>query len=206
MRFSQVLISLVILCSIANAASPKSVYRNKPYGIFLRVPARAWLCPLGVGSDHGPFLLLDSKDPSLCRSDLRHNRSISIFGEYNAAEETKTLHSFLKSLCPDELPEGKESGAVCSPAPADLSVNGLPTEAGQINHSNGSIEIIVVTQAGKPDSEFDASVPSFNYGLSLNTDARHLNADLAVFRAVLKAVKLAPPPLAVYSKGSTDAK
>jgi hypothetical protein len=75
-----------------------------------------------------------------------------------------------------------------------LSVNGLPSESARINHSNGSIEIIVVTQAGKPNPGFDASVPSFNYDIRLTSDASHLDADLAVFRAVLKAVKLDPPP------------
>jgi hypothetical protein len=84
---------------------------------------------------------------------------------------------------------------VCIPAPADLNVNGLPSEAARINHSNGTIEIIVVTQAGKPDPDFDASVPSFNYDMRLYTDASHLDEDLAVLRAVLKAVKLDPPPL-----------
>jgi len=84
---------------------------------------------------------------------------------------------------------------VCIPAPVDLSVDGLPGESARINHSNGSIEIIVVTQAGKPNPEFDASVPSFNYDIRFYTDASHLDADLAVFRAVLKAVKLDPPPL-----------
>jgi hypothetical protein len=74
-----------------------------------------------------------------------------------------------------------------------LSVNGLPSEAARINHSNGSIEIIVVTQAGKPNPDVDASVPSLNYDIRFYTDASHLDADLAVFRAVLKAVKLDPP-------------
>jgi hypothetical protein len=81
-----------------------------------------------------------------------------------------------------------------------LSVNGLATEAARINHLNGAIEIIVVTQAGKPNPEFDSSVPSFGYDMRLNTDASHLDADLAVFRAVLKAVKLDPPPPVSLSK------
>jgi hypothetical protein len=61
-----------------------------------------------------------------------------------------------------------------------------------MDHLSGSIQILVVTQAGKPDPDFDASVPSINYALSLYTDASHLDEDLAVFRAVLNAVKIAP--------------
>jgi hypothetical protein len=204
-RFSRVLISFVILYSVASAASRKSVYRNRDYGIFLRVPSEAWLCPTeGNGIDHGPALLLGSEDASVCRSWSRQKRWISIFGAVNAVEATKTLHTFLNSFCADAPLDWHEPGAVCSSAPANLSVSGLPSEAARINHSNGTIEIIVVTQAGKPDPDFDASVPSYNYSLSLFTDARHLEADLAVFRAVLKAVKLAPPPLAMYGQGPTD--
>jgi hypothetical protein len=118
-----------------------------------------------------------------------------IFGSSNAVEESKTLHTFLKSLCAFVPDQWNEPDAICAPAPADLNVNGLPSEDARINHLNGSIEIIVVTQAGKPDPDFDASVPSFNYDMRLNTDAGHLDADLAIFRAVMKAVKLDPPRL-----------
>lgn len=208
MRFSWVLMSLGILCSAASATSHKSVYRNEDYGIYLHVPSGAWLCPTeGNGSDHGPALLLGSEDASVCRSHSRQKRWIMIFGSGNAAEETKTLHSFLKYLCTRLPEEWNEPGEVsCIPAPADLSVNGLPSDAARIDHTNGTIEIIVVTQAGKPDPDFDASVPSFNYSFSLYTDVSHLNADLAVFRAVLKAVKLAPPPLVVYGQGPAEGK
>jgi hypothetical protein len=194
MRFSRALISLVILSSAASAASPTSVYRNRDYGIFLHIPSGAWLCPYGGnGSDHGPALLLGSEDASVCRSYSRQKRWILIFGE-SVTEESKTLHTFLKSLCAYDSLDWKEPDAVCNPAPADFRVNGLPSEAARINHSNGSIEIIVVTQAGKPNPDFDASVPSFNYDMRLYTDAGHLADDLAVFRTVLKAVRLDPPP------------
>jgi len=196
MRFSRVLITLVILCSVGSAASPKSVYGNKEYGVFLHIPPGAWLCPTeGNGIDHGPTLLLGSEDARVCRSYSNQKRRVVIFAGYNAAEKSKTLHSFLNSQCEYAPLAWKEPGAVCGPAPADLTVNGLPSEAARINPSNGWIEIIVVTQAGKPDPDFDASVPSINYNLSLYTDASHLDEDLTVFRAVLKAVKLDPPPL-----------
>lgn len=195
MKTSRVLISLVILCSVASAASRKSVYRNEDYGIFLQIPPEAWLCPAGGnGIDHGPALLLGSKNASVCRSYSRQKRWILIFGGFNAAEVSKTLHTFLKWQCANAALDWKEPDAVCSPAPDDLRVNGLPSEAARIDHSNGSIEIFVVTQAGKPDPGFDPSVPYVNYDLSLSTDAGHLDADLAVFRAVLKAVRLDPPP------------
>lgn len=194
MGFSRALISLTILCSVASAASPESVYRNKDYGIFLHVPSGGWLCPTeGNGIDHGPTLLLGSEDANVCRSYSRQKRRITIFAGSNAAKVSKTLHTFLNWQCSNAALDWKEPGAVCSPAPARLNTNSLPSEAARINHANGVIEIIVVTQAGKPDPDFDASVPSVNYDISLYTDASHLDGDLAVFRAVLKTVKIAPP-------------
>jgi len=205
MRFSQVMISLMILCSMASAASRKSVYRNEDYGIFLHIPSGAWLCPYAGGSDHGPALLLGSEDTSVCRSSSRQKRWIMIFGE-SVAEKSKTLHTFLEWLCANVPLNWNEPGAVCNSAPANLSVYGLPSEAARIDHSDGMIEIIVVTQAGRPDPGFDASVPSFDYDMRLYTDASHLDVDLAVFRAVLNAVRIAPPPLRVYGQGPTNAK
>jgi hypothetical protein len=206
MRVSRVLIGLVIACSAASAAPRKSVYRNKQYGIYLHIPRGAWLCPYVGGSDHGPGFLLGSEDASFCRGDSRQRRGIVIFGEYDLGEETDTPRTFLGWLCANDPIDWPDPGAACSPAPADLSVNGLPSRAARINHSNGTIEIIVVTQAGAPDPNFDAAVPSFNYDMRLDTDASHLDADLAVFRAVLKALKIAPPPSAVKRQGPTDAK
>lgn len=194
MRVSRVLIGLVILCSVASAASRKSVYRNDEYGIFIQIPPDAWLCPAGGnGVDHGAALLLGSKDVSLCKSYSRQKRRILIFGGFNAAEVSKTLHTFLKWQCTNAALDWKEPNAVCRSAPPDLRVNSSASEAARIDHSNGSIEIIVVTQAGKPDPGFDSSVPYVNYDLSLSTDAKHFDADLAVFREVLKAVRLDPP-------------
>jgi len=192
MRFLHVLIGLVILCSVAEAATRKTVFRNREYGITLSAPEGGWLCPTqGNGVVHGASLLLGTEDTSLCRKSSG-KRWIETFAAYNIAEDSKTLHTFLNSECDYPSHYGNEPNAMCSPAPAGLSVNGLPSEAARIDHLNGLIEIIVVTQAGKPNPDFDASVPSINYDLSLHTDAVHLDEDLAVFRAVLNAVKIAP--------------
>jgi hypothetical protein len=162
------------------------VYRNKEYGIFLPIPSGAWLCPVPDDqTHHGAEFLLGTQDASLCKSSSG-KRWISIFAGYNAAEVSKTLHAFLKWQCVNEANES------CGQAPAGLSINGLSTEAARIDHPDGSITIIVVTQAGKPDANFDASVPSINYDLSLHTNASHLDEDLAVFRAVLHTAKIAP--------------
>ena len=186
MRFSRVLIGLVILCSVASAASRTSVYRNKEYGIFLPIPSGAWLCSVPYsGANHGAAFLLGTHDESLCIK-ASGKRWVSIFAGYNAAEESKTLHTFLNWQC------ANEANGSCGQAPAGLRINGLSTETARVDHPDGSITIIAVAQAGKPDPDFDASVPSINYDLSLHTDAVHLDEDLVVFRAVLNAVKITP--------------
>lgn len=195
MGFLRVMICLVIFCPVVGAAPHKVVYRNKDFGIFLPVPSEARLCPTaGNGVDHGPVLLLGSESEGACRSYSRQKREITIFGESNAVEESKTLPTFLKSQCDFTALDWKEPSAKCNPAPEGLSVTDLHSEAARIDHSNGMIEFIVVTQAGKPDQSFDATVASYNYDLSLHTNTEHIAEDLAVFRAVLKAVRLNPPP------------
>ncbi len=192
MKSSTIVVSLLILCAAFEAAQNKAVYRNKEFGIFLTAPKGALLCHIhGNGIDHGPSLLLGTQDSRLC-GQYSGRRWIGIFGGCNCAEESKTLHTFLKSECEYDLHNVTDHNGVCSSAPTDLSVNGLPSEAVRIGFPSGLIEIIVVTQAGKPDPDFDASVPSVNYSLSLYTDVSHLDEDLAVFRAVLSTVKLAP--------------
>lgn len=192
MKFARVLIGLVILCSVARAAPRSPVYLNKEFGILLPIPKGAWLCPAqGNGIDHGPSLLLGSRDARVCRSSSE-KRWISIFAGGNAVDESKTLHTFLNWECEYPSRYGNEPNTVCGKAPAGLSVNELPSEAARIDHPDGSIEIFVVAQAGKPDPDFDATVPSVNYVLSLNTNADHLDEDLVVFRAILSHVKLNP--------------
>jgi hypothetical protein len=180
------MIGLVILCSAASAASHPSVYRNREYGILLPIPSGAWLCSVPYsGANHGAAFLLGTQDESLC-TKTSGKRWISIFAGYNAAENSKTLHSFLNWQC------AYEAHGSCSQAPAGLLINGLSTETARVDHRDGLITIIAVAQAGKPDPDFDATVPSINYDLSLHTDTSHLDEDLAVFRAMLKVIRIAP--------------
>jgi hypothetical protein len=54
---------------------------------------------------------------------------------------------------------------------------------------DGWIELVVVTQAGKP-SGYEPNEPSVNYIFSLYTRSEHLDEDLKVFRTILQTVKL----------------
>jgi len=186
MKILQTLLGLLIVCSSALAAAPDSVYHNKEYGISVRLPSAAVLCPVPSDqAEHGAALLLGTHDLSLCTTSSG-KRWISIFAGYNAAEVSKTLPTLLSWQC------SHESSGACGPAPAGLRISGLRTEAARINHQDGSIEIIVVAQAGKPDPDFDASVPSINYTFTLTTKASYLDEDVSVFRAFLSAMRISP--------------
>jgi hypothetical protein len=188
MKPSRGLIGLVILCLIAEAASHRPIYRNQDFGITLPVPSGALLCvpPADArGIEHGAQMLLGTEDGTLCRK-WSGKRYVDVFASYNVADDTKLLHDLLESSCQFEV------NKACTDAPAGLHIPGMKTEAGRVDRSDGSVKIIVATQAGKPDPDFDASVPSINYEFNLNTDKRHLDGDLVTFRAMLNTVKIAP--------------
>jgi hypothetical protein len=187
-KLSRVLIGLVMLCSLAGAASRPVIYRNRQFGIVLPVPPGALLCAVPAdahGVEHGAQMLLGTDDATLCRK-WSGKRYMDVNGFYNVSDDTKLLHDSLESLCQFK---GKKA---CSPAPPGLHIPRMKTEAGRLDRPDGSIEIIVVTQAGKPDPDFDASVPSFQYALTLNTDSAHLSQDSALFEEMLIAIRIAP--------------
>jgi hypothetical protein len=190
MKLSGPVIGLLTFLSVAGAASQRSIYRNQQYGISLPVPAGALLCkPLayeGSGSDHGAQMLLGTDDATLC-SKSSGKRYMDIWASYIVAGQEETLRGDLESTCESELHRA------CSPAPAGLHINGMKTEGGRLDRPDGSVEIILIAHAGKPAPDFDASVPSMTYSLSLITDTHHLDQDLKAFRAMLKAIKIAPP-------------
>ncbi|HYW67625.1 MAG TPA: hypothetical protein VFB10_13035 [Candidatus Dormibacteraeota bacterium] len=169
----------------ARSVGPE-VYRNEEFGITAPVPEGALLCPTPQNEhDHGPLFLLGTRDSKRCQ-DVERQRAIDVFASYNAIQATKTLDKFLRSECRNTFK------AECRPAPSGLQVNGLPSKAARVSCPDGWIDIFVVTQAGKPAPDFDASVPSVNYDLSLHTTPGHLKEDLPIFRAVLATIQLSP--------------
>ena len=195
MKLSRLLIGLLLVVTAAGAISQPKVYRNKEFGIRLPIPAGTIPCipPIYVGNgiDHGPQILLGTKDASLC-SKSSGKRYIDIWAAYSTTDEDKTLHSYLESWCASAQTDYHDLKASCGPAPPDLNLSKLPTESARINLANGLIVIDVVTQAGKPAPDWDPTVPSISYLFSLVTDAQHLDKDLIVFRTVLKAIRIAP--------------
>ena len=179
-------ITVLTLTLLGAATTNSEIYRNEEFGITLPIPKGALRCPIPEDEhDHGPVFLLETADTKGCR-DAQHSRYIDVFAGYNATDETKTLQGFLKWECANFAKQ------LCRPAPRGLHVTGLPSAAAQVNRSDGWIDIIVLTQAGKPDPDFDPSAPLINYNLTLQTRARYLDRDLRTFRAILRTIRLSP--------------
>ncbi|MGB8524323.1 MAG: hypothetical protein WCD43_15260 [Candidatus Acidiferrales bacterium] len=177
---------LITSLSLSATAEGPRVYRNDEFGITVPVPEGTLFCvPPEDQHDHGPVFLIGNPKPQAC-DDIEHNRHVVIFASYNAAEVTKKLQGFLKWEC------AGMHGGTCHQAPEGLSIPAMATKAGKVNRSDGWIDIIVVTQAGKPAPDFDPLVPSVNYDLTLHTKPPYLEEDLRIFRAVLSTVRLAP--------------
>jgi hypothetical protein len=187
---------LVFTCSgrfstSASFTQALPVYRNEEFGIALRYPEGVEPCPAPENEhDHGPLMILDPAFKRRCTFD-GGDRVISIFAEYNTLQDAKTLRAFLNRECQSETKKDQRLAP-----PANLTIPGLRTAAARVNHADGWIDVIVVTQAGKPSPDFDSSVPSYNYDLRLHTLPKYLKQDLRVFRAVLHTIKLDPdnPP------------
>lgn len=165
----------------------QQVYRNDEFGIPVPIPEGAQLCSIPEDEhDHGPFFVLGNAEPAAC-NDKPDGRYIAVFAGYNAVDDTKRLSDFLRWECVEI------GGGHCSAAADGLRIAGMKTMAGRVNRNDGWMEVCVVTQAGKADPNFDASVPSINYDLRLHTTGSHLDQDLRTFRAILKTVELSPP-------------
>ncbi len=182
--------AVVVLAGLLSAATDNrpQLYRNQEFGITLPVPEGVLLCRNPEGEhDHGPVMVLHPSEAKDC-NDAEGGRIVEVFASFNAEQATKTLSMLLQSECTDTA-KGK-----CRPAPPHLRMGGRPSAEARVNCSDGWIDIFVVTQAGKPDPAFDASVPSVNYVLRLHTRPEHLEGDLRVFRTVLQTIRLSPPP------------
>lgn len=182
-----VFLSMLIFLIVTNAIA--EVYKNEEFGIVITIPERVYLCPKPKDEhDHGALLLLGTIDRKHCSDSLQARfRSIVFFAFFNALDVTRSLPDLLEWDC-TEISKG-----ACVPGPNDLEVAGLPSLVARVNHSDGWIDIIVVSQAGIPNP-YDPDVPSVNYDIHLQTKPEHLEEDLEVFRMVLKTVQLSPNP------------
>lgn len=180
------LLALIALSIPSNAQT--KVYRNREFGMAIPIPRGLYLFrPHEMnGVDHGRQFFFKPTSVEDCNNG-GGDRYIGVAGYYNTIDDTAQLHDFLEHECT------VFGGVACLQPPEGLKVKGLASESATVKLPNGNVEILVVTQAGKPASDFKASVPSINYSLCLLTSEGHLDADLRFFRTILKTIRISPP-------------
>jgi hypothetical protein len=181
-------VSLIILSALPfMAAAQTKIYRNSQFGYEVPIPHGLYLfSPHEMnGIDHGRQLFFKPTRVEDCNNG-GCDRYIEFNANYNTTEDTAKLHDLLKHEC--TVFGGKE----CLQPPDDLTIEGLKSESARVILPNGRIEFLVVTQAGKPALDFDATVPSINYSVVLLTTKEHLENDLRFFRVILKTIRISP--------------
>ena len=183
------LVALLMIAVLLIAARCKArVYRNEEFGIELWIPPRVYLCPRPPGEhDDGAMLLLGAVHRNSCvdfLDDYERTRFIGIFAEYNVIQDRLHLPDLLKWDC-TAVPKGP-----CGKPPDGLNLPRLKSAAGEVDHPDGWTYIIVVTEAGKPAPDVDPTVSSMHYTITLHTDKKHFQRDLAIFRKVLKTIRI----------------
>jgi hypothetical protein len=188
MRIRVAILLLVLGAFPIALIAQAKVYRNRDFGIVVPIPhgLHVFSPRKMTGIDHGRQFFFKPTSVEDCGKGAC-DRYIDVFAGCNCFVDTAKLHDFLQNQC------AAVANGPCVTAPEDLKVNGLSSEAARVNHPEGTVEIIVATQAGKPDPDFDSSVPSVNYSISLWTSEQHMDEDLRMFRIILKTIQISPP-------------
>lgn len=191
------IIFLVTVWLVPGNARPR-LYRNVEFGMTMPIPDGVVACTAPPGEhDQGPTFLLGHAAKKACNdlNRIERSRYIEVFAGYNAVNATKTLPRFFRSQC------RATGGVTCSAAPTEIRIPHMRTMAGEVAQPNGWLDVILVVQAGKPDTAFDPNVPFVNYDLRLHTRREDLRNDLSIFREVLRTIRLSPPPPANLRSG-----
>ncbi|MGA9670067.1 MAG: hypothetical protein WBQ94_12715 [Terracidiphilus sp.] len=188
MRLVRIVPLLALAALPITAAAKTHVYRNLEFGIVVPIPHGLYLFPPHqmTGIDHGRQLFFKPTSVEDCNNG-GCDRYIGFFAGCNCFEGTKHLHDFLEAQC--TVFGGKD----CLESPPELGIKGLKSESARIKLPNGKVEILVVTQAGKPAPDFDATVPSINYSIYLLTSEENLEQDMKFFRIILETIRISPP-------------
>jgi hypothetical protein len=188
MRLTLVAPLLTLMVLPIQLLAQTRVYRNSEFGFEVPIPRGLYLFrPHQMnGIDHGRQFFFKPTSVEDCNNG-GCDRYIAVDAYYNTVEDTAKLHDFLEHECT------VFGGVECLQPPTGLQFKGLASESAKVKLPNGRVEILVVTQAGEPAPDFDASVPSINYSAYLLTSEEHLEEDLRFFRLILKTIRISPP-------------
>jgi hypothetical protein len=188
MRLMRLTVLLVLIVLPDSFLAQTRAYRNREFGFVVPIPDGLYLfSPHEMnGIDHGRQFFFKPTSIEECNKG-GCDRYIAVDAFYNTVTDTARLHDYLEHACT------VFGGVECLQPPPDLRIRGLKSESARVKLPNGRVELLVVTQAGKPAPDFDASVPSINYSICLLTSEEHLEADLVFFGTILSTIRISPP-------------
>jgi hypothetical protein len=187
MRLMQLVPLLVLTALPAQSLAQTNVYYNRQFGFSVPIPQGLYLFSPHqmTGMDHGRQFFFKPTSVEDCNNG-GCDRYIAVDAYYNSIEDTAKLHDFLKNECT------VFGGPKCLQAPKDLTNKKMASESARADLPNGRVEILVVTQAGKPNPNVDDAAPSINYSIYLLTTKEHLEQDLLPFRVILRTIRISP--------------
>ena len=184
------LLGVVFSC----AASETHRFTNLEYRFSASFPDGNTVCTAMSGDHpHGFFVRFDSSSLGCSSPTVDPAISaISVYAYSNATFE-QTAEEEVNGLCQNG--SGRDE-KIAKDSVTNLAFSGRPSAACEITRADGSIDIYVVTQAGKWPQEGGSAGPNapyVNYTASLHTTPKQLARDLPVFRLVLKSVRIDYP-------------
>jgi hypothetical protein len=171
-------------CAACALASGALRVTNEEYRFSVEFPESARVCEATSGSHpHGFYARLNSKD---CHSS-EPNISVISVNAYNNATFEVSPEQEIDGLC------RKEKAGHDSDAFKDITFAGRHSANCRREREDGSIDIYVVTQAGRwpgkhESQEFES--PFVNYMASLHTTQAFISGDLTKFRRVLSSIRI----------------
>jgi hypothetical protein len=144
----------------------------------------------GEADDHGFTALLDHRPAGDCQSPARRRMEVSAYG--NVIYVMSTLAKARAQNC------AYYRAARCVPGPPRLGVHGWPTLSSLMLGAKGGDRsrtlpkgaIVVTVYAETGASPRDIGPEGTLYEFALQTDRAHYRQDLAIFRRMLKTVRL----------------
>jgi hypothetical protein len=175
----------VAIATVLSAPANAETYRNPEFGFSVEVGGRLTCRAAPFTHDHGIDLYLDGLHleggPGDC--DLYDRPFIGIIGNYNvlfapsAAAQARTLCGYAGR--PTKAPPG-------------LQIDGHSSSSCRVDRRDGWIEIDVVAQDWQQPGKHTELI---NYEVMLHTTPQRFDQDLALFRAVLKTIRIFKPDM-----------
>ena len=182
----------VLVGAVSSCAAAEVIrVTNLEYKFSVTFPAGETVCPAMSGDHpHGFFVRFGSRSSGCSSPSVDSELSAINVHAYSNATFEQTPREEVSGLC--GRGNGRDEPAHRASLKA-LTFGDRLSAACEITRDDGSIDIYVVTQAGKWPQGSESSGPNapyVNYTASLHTTPKQLARDLLAFRLVLKSIRI----------------